>query len=293
VGRLSGKVAFITGAARGQGRSHAIRLAEEGADIVAVDACAPITTVPYHLPTPDDLAETAKLVEEHDRRILTRQVDVRDQAGLDGMVADAVAEFGHVDVVVANAGIATLGPAWELTEEQWDEMIAVNLTGVWKTTKAVIPTMIEAGRGGSIILTSSMAGLWPFAGLAHYVAAKHGVTGLMRTLAVELGPHNIRVNSVHPTLVNTDMVNNPASYSLFLPQLENPTKEEAADAFRYMHALDVPWCEPVDISNLVLFLASDESRRITGTTQVIDAGGNFPFKIPHEPASTAGQADHE
>jgi NAD(P)-dependent dehydrogenase (short-subunit alcohol dehydrogenase family) len=163
-------------------------------------------------------------------------------------------------------------------------MIAVNLTGVWKTTKAVIPAMIEAGRGGSIILTSSMAGLWPFAGLAHYVAAKHGVTGLMRTLAVELGPYNIRVNSVHPTLVNTDMVNNPASYSLFLPQLENPTMEEATAAFRYMHVLDVPWCEASDIADLVLFLASEESRRITGTTQVIDAGGNFPFKIPHADA---------
>jgi len=281
VGRVSGKVAFITGAARGQGRAHAIRLAEEGADIVAVDACAPITTVPYHLPTLDDLAQTAKLVEEHDRRILTRQVDVRDLAGLEQMVADAVAEFGHIDIVVANAGIASLGPCWELTEEQWEEMIAVNLTGVWKTTKAVIPAMIEAGRGGSIILTSSMAGLWPFAGIGHYVAAKHGVTGLMRTLAVELGPHDIRVNSVHPTIVNTDMVHNEATYSLFVPQLENPTPAEAGDAFRFMHALNVPWCEPSDISNLVLFLACEESRRITGTTQVIDAGGNFPFKIPH------------
>jgi SDR family mycofactocin-dependent oxidoreductase len=283
VGRVSGKVAFITGAARGQGRAHAIRLAEEGADIVAVDACAPITTVPYDLPTPDDLAETAKLVEEHDRRVLTRQLDVRDLAGLDGMVADAVAEFGHIDIVVANAGIAAFGPSWELTEEQWEEMIAVNLTGVWKTTKAVIPTMIEAGRGGSIILTSSMAGLWPFAGLGHYVAAKHGVTGLMRTLAVELAPYDIRVNSVHPTIVHTDMVHNPATYSLFLPHLENPTREEATDAFHFMHALNVSGCEPYDISNLVLFLACDESRRITGTTQVIDAGANFPFKIPHEP----------
>jgi SDR family mycofactocin-dependent oxidoreductase len=283
VGRVSGKVAFVTGAARGQGRSHAIRLAEEGADIVAVDLCAPISTVPYDLSTPDDLAQTAKLVEEQDRRILTRQVDVRDQAGLDAMVADAIAEFGHIDIVVANAGIATLGMSWELTEQQWDEMLAVNLTGVWKTTKAVIPSMIEAGRGGSIILTSSIAGLLPFAGISHYVSAKHGVTGLMRALALELGPHNIRVNSVHPAIVNTDMIHNEATYSLFLPQLQNPSLDEAADALRFMNTLNVPWLEPLDISNMVLFLASEEARRITGTTQVVDAGASFPFKIPHEP----------
>ncbi|HEX3613484.1 MAG TPA: mycofactocin-coupled SDR family oxidoreductase [Sporichthyaceae bacterium] len=283
MGRVSGKVAFVTGAARGQGRSHAIRLAEEGADIVAVDLCAPISTVPYDLSTPDDLAQTAKLVEEQDRRILTRQVDVRDQAGLDATVADAIAEFGHIDIVVANAGIATLGMSWELTEQQWDEMLAVNLTGVWKTAKAVIPSMIQAGRGGSIILTSSIAGLLPFAGISHYVSAKHGVTGLMRALALELGPHNIRVNSVHPAIVNTDMIHNEATYSLFLPHLQNPSLDEAADALRSMNTLNVPWLEPLDISNMVLFLASEEARRITGTTQVVDAGASFPFKIPHEP----------
>lgn len=281
MGRVSGKVAFITGAARGQGRAHALRLAEEGADIVAVDICTQLDTVPYSMATPDDLATTAKLVEERDRRALTRQVDVCDLAALQGMVADAVAEFGHIDIVVANAGIATMGPSWELTEHEWEQMIAVNLTGVWKTAKAVIPAMIDAGRGGSIILTSSIAGLVPFANLAHYVAAKHGVTGLMRTLAVELAPHGIRVNSVHPTIVNTDMINNPAAYKLFL-NLENASKEEAAGGFRFVNALDTPWAEPEDIANLVLWLASEESRMITGTTQVIDAGACFPFKIPHE-----------
>jgi SDR family mycofactocin-dependent oxidoreductase len=233
------------------------------------------------LATPDDLAATAKLVEERDRRVLTRQVDVCDLGALQAAAADGVAEFGHIDIVVANAGIATMGATWELTEQQWDEMIAVNLTGVWKTAKAVIPTMIEAGRGGSMILTSSIAGLYAFANIGHYVAAKHGVVGLMRTLAVELAPHGIRVNSVHPTIVNTDMVHNPASYELFLPMLDNPTVEEARDAFRYMHALNVEGCEAVDIANTVLFLASDEARRITGTTHVIDAGSTIPFKIPH------------
>ncbi|HZE65917.1 MAG TPA: mycofactocin-coupled SDR family oxidoreductase [Sporichthyaceae bacterium] len=281
MGRVSGKVAFITGAARGQGRAHALRLAEEGADIIAVDICSQLDTVPYPLATPDDLAATAKLVEERDRRVLTRQVDVCDLGALQAAAADGVAEFGHIDIVVANAGIATMGATWELTEQQWDEMIAVNLTGVWKTAKAVIPTMIEAGRGGSMILTSSIAGLYAFAGIGHYTAAKHGVVGLMRTLAVELAPHGIRVNSVHPTIVNTDMVHNPASYELFLPMLDNPTVDEARDAFRYMHALNVEGCEAVDIANTVLFLASDEARRITGTTHVIDAGSTIPFKIPH------------
>jgi SDR family mycofactocin-dependent oxidoreductase len=281
MGRVSGKVAFITGAARGQGRAHALRLAEEGADIVAVDACAAFDTVPYGLATPDDLATTAKLVEERDRRVMTRQVDVRDLAGLQSMVADAVAEFGGIDIVVANAGIGSFAPSWELTEEQWEEMLAVNLTGVWKTTKAVIPAMISGGRGGSIILTSSLAGLIPYPNLSHYVAAKHGVTGLMRTLAVELAPHGIRSNSVHPTIVNTDMVHNEAIYSLFLPHLQDPTPAEVEAAYAQMHALNMPWCEPRDISNLVLFLACDESRCITGTTQVIDLGGSSPFKIPH------------
>jgi SDR family mycofactocin-dependent oxidoreductase len=281
MGRVSGKVAFITGAARGQGRAHALRLAEEGADIIAVDVCDQLDTVPYPLATPDDLAATAKLVEERDRRVLTRQVDVRDLGALQAAAADGVAEFGHIDIVVANAGIATMGSMWELSEQTWDEMIAVNLTGVWKTAKAVIPAMIEAGRGGSMIFTSSIAGLHAFANIGHYVAAKHGVVGLMRTLSVELAPHGIRVNSVHPTIVNTDMVHNPASYELFLPMLDNPTVDEARDAFRYMHALNVEGCEAVDIANTVLFLASDEARRITGTTHVIDAGSTIPFKIPH------------
>jgi SDR family mycofactocin-dependent oxidoreductase len=281
MGRVSGKVALITGAARGQGRAHALRLAEEGADIVAVDLCAPMDTVPYGLATPDDLAQTAKLVEEHDRRVIARQIDVRDLGALQQVVSEAVADLGGVDIVVANAGIGSFAPIWEITEEQWDDVIGVNLTGVWKTVKAAIPTMIEAGKGGSIILTSSLAGLVAFPNLGHYNAAKHGVTGLMRTLAVELAPYNIRCNSLHPAIGHTDMTHNEAIYQLFLPHLDNPSRAEAEEGYATMHALRISGLEAIDIANMVLFLASDEARYITGTTQVLDAGGGAPFKIPH------------
>lgn len=281
MGRVSGKVALITGAARGQGRAHALRLAEEGADIVAVDLCAPMDTVPYGLATPDDLAQTAKLVEEHDRRVIARQIDVRDLGALQQVVSEAVADLGGVDIVVANAGIGSFAPIWEITEEQWDDVIGVNLTGVWKTVKAAIPTMIEAGKGGSIILTSSLAGLVAFPNLGHYNAAKHGVTGLMRTLAVELAPYNIRCNSLHPAIVHTDMTHNEAIYQLFLPHLDTPSRAEAEEGYATMHALRISGLEAIDIANMVLFLASDEARYITGTTQVLDAGGGAPFKIPH------------
>src|SRR5215207_851002 len=208
MGRVEGKVAFITGAARGQGRSHALRLAEEGADIIAVDVCRPLETVPYELPTPDDLAETGKLVEDLDRRIVTRQADVRDLSQLQRVVQEGVSELGHIDIVCANAGIASLAPALEMEEQVWQEMIDVNLTGVWKTIRAAVPPMVERRQGGSVIITSSVAGLLGFGNLAHYVAAKHGVVGLMRTLAQELAPHMIRVNTINPTTVNTPMVMN-------------------------------------------------------------------------------------
>jgi SDR family mycofactocin-dependent oxidoreductase len=258
-----------------------VRLAEEGADIIAVDVCSQLETVPYALASEGDLAETAKRVEELDRRIITHRADVRDLAALQSAVAEGVSEFGHLDIVCANAGILSIGPAWELSEETWQEMIDVNLTGTWKTVRAAVPQLIEQGHGGSIILTSSIAGLVAFANLAHYTAAKHGVTGLMRTLAVELAPYRIRVNSVHPTTVDTDMVQNKALYELFLGT-EEASRADAEVGMKAINALPIPWVDPVDISNAVLFLASDESRYITGTTQVIDAGALAPFKIPHE-----------
>jgi SDR family mycofactocin-dependent oxidoreductase len=281
MGRVSGKVAFITGAARGQGRAHAIRLAEEGADIVALDVCSQLGSVEYPMATPDDLAETAKLVEERDRRVLTRQVDVRNLAGMKDVVEETVAEFGGIDIVVANAGIATLAPSWELTEEAVQEMVDVNLVGVWKTTTATIPAMIERGRGGSIILTSSIAGLHGFANLSHYVGAKHGVTGLMKALAIECAPYNIRVNSLHPGFANTPMVNNDVFKALFRPELENPTENDLSEVTRALNAMDVRWLEAIDLANAVLWLASDEARYVTGTSQVVDAGSTAPYKIPH------------
>ena len=280
--RMDGKVAFITGAARGQGRSHALRLAEEGADIVAVDVCRQLESVPYPMATPDDLAETAKLVEELDRRIVAREADVRDSAQLEAAVSEGLSEFGHIDVVCANAGIFSTASAWDITEQMWQEMIDVNLAGVWRTVKAVVPSMMERGQGGSIILTSSAAGLIAYPNLAHYVAAKHGVTGLMRALSIELAPKRIRVNSVHPTTVSTDMIHNSAIYNVFLPDLDNPSREDVAAAMQLTNALPIPWVESVDISNAVLWLASDEARYVTGVALPVDAGVLAPIKLPHE-----------
>ena len=273
-GRMEGKVAFITGAARGQGRSHAIRMAQEGADIIAVDICADIATVtPYYpLATEDELAETVRAVEALDRRIVAKKADVRDLDGLQAAFDAGVAELGRVDTVVANAGIATYGLAWELSGEQWKDMIDVNLTGVFHTAKVAIPTMIEAGRGGSIMFTSSIGGLKGIQHVAHYVAAKHGIVGLMRTLANELGPHSIRVNTIHPTNVDTIMIQNPGTYAMFSPGDPEPSQEKAMPGFMSLNTLPVPWIETSDISNAVLWLASDEARYVTGVTLPVDAG---------------------
>src|SRR5260370_12936961 len=271
-GRVAGKVAFITGAARGQGRSHAIRLAQEGADVIAVDLCGPLPTVQYPLSTADDLATTVRLVEALGRRIVASQADVRDFGSLELALAKGIAKLGSMDIVSANAGILSSGSLGELSETAWREMIDINLSGVWRTCKAAIPHLIAGGRGGSIILTSSVAGLKAYANIAHYVSAKHGVTGLMRTLAAELAPHRIRVNSLHPTQVDTNMIQNDVMYRLFCPELENPTREDFAAASRATGLLPVDWVEASDVSNALLFLASDEARYITGTALAIDAG---------------------
>jgi (+)-trans-carveol dehydrogenase len=271
-GRVEGKVAFITGAARGQGRSHAVRLAQEGADIIAVDICAQIDSVPYPMATPDDLAQTVKEVEALDRRIIATQADVRDYDALKAALDDGVARLGRLDIVSANAGILSFGRADELAEQTWRDMTDTNLTGVWHTAKASIPHMIQGGRGGSIIITSSAAGLKGYLNIGHYVSAKHGLVGLMRTLALELAPHMIRVNSLHPTQVNTDMIMNEATWKLFCPDLEHPTIEDFVAASQATNALPIPWVESVDVSNALLFLASDEARYVTGVTLPVDAG---------------------
>ena len=273
-GRVEGKVAFITGAARGQGRAHAVRLAQEGADIIAVDICKKIDTVDLiAASTPEDLAETADLVKGHDRRIYTAEVDVRDYDALKAAVDTGVEQLGKLDIIVANAGIGNGGQTLDKTSEKdWTAMIDINLSGVWKTVKAGVPHILAGGNGGSIILTSSVGGLKAYPHCGHYVAAKHGVVGLMRTFAVELGAQNIRVNSVHPTNVNSPLFMNDGTMRLFRPDLENPGPDDMKVVGQLMHTLPIGWVEPEDIANAVLFLASDEARYITGVTLPIDGG---------------------
>lgn len=271
-GRVQGKVAFITGAARGQGRSHAVRLAQEGADIIAVDICQDVKGA-LPMSTLEDLAETVSLVEAQDRRIVATQADVRDLDALKTAVDDGVTQLGRLDIVVANAGIASDGgPVDKMDKDSWQDTIDINLTGVWHTAKAAVPHLIQGGRGGAIVLTSSVGGMKALPNMSHYVSAKHGVVGLMRSLAVELGQHNIRVNSVHPSQVNTPMLMNEPTYRLFRPDLENPTQDDMAPISQMMHTLPVPWVEPEDVSNAVLFLVSDEGRYITGVPLPVDAG---------------------
>ncbi len=271
-GRVQGKVAFITGAARSQGRSHAIRLAQEGADIIAIDIAGPVKSVTGYPPaTEEDLAETVKEVEALDRRIVAHKADVRDSRALKQALDDGIAQLGKLDIVVANAGVFQISPALQLDDAGWQETIDINLTGVWHTARVALPHLI-ANNGGSIIMTSSLAGLKGLANCVHYNAAKHGVVGIMRTLANEFAQYSIRVNSVHPTSVNTIMVQNKQTWGLFDPGNPHPTRESAAAAFQSINALPIPWVEPVDISNAVLFLASDEARYITGVTLPVDAG---------------------
>lgn len=275
MGRLDGKVVFITGVARGQGRSHAIRFAEEGADIIGIDVVEPIAGSTSPPATQDDMDETVAAVEALDRRIIATKADVRDFEQVKAAVGEGVSQFGRLDVVLANAGISTfMGPAENMTEEAFVDMIDVNLTGVWRTCAAAIPHIKAGERGGSIIMTSSVAGLSALSNLVHYVAAKHGVVGIMRTLANELAADSIRVNTVHPTGVDTDMILNDNLFELFMPDLpaEQRTREEFAKRMSGLNALPVPWVEPVDISNAVLFLASDEARYITGVQLPVDAG---------------------
>ena len=274
MGKLDGKVAFITGVARGQGRSHAWRLAQEGADIIGIDVCEAVPSNNIPPATEEDMAETVRQVEALDRRIIATKADVRDYEAVKSAVDAGVAELGRLDIVSANAGISgTPNHAEDIPDDEWEIMIGINLSGVWRTCKAAIPHLRAAG-GGSMILTSSTAGLNAYQNLAHYVSAKHGVVGLMRTLALELAPDMIRVNSVHPTSVDTDMIQNETIYALFAPDLpaEQRTRETLAERFTTLNALPIPWVEAVDISNAVLWLASDEARYVTGVALPVDAG---------------------
>jgi len=273
-GRVEGKVAFITGAARGQGRSHAVTLAREGADIIAVDIAKQVDSVPYPMATPEDLAETVRQVEALDRRIVATQADVRDYDALKQALDEGVAQLGRLDIVSANAGIVSYDQAEDLAEQTWRDVIDVDLTGVWLTVKAAIPHLRATG-GGSITIMNSGAGLKGAPNLGHYAAAKHGVVGLMQSLANELAPDMVRVNTVHPSAVDTDMIHNQALYHQLLPDHPGDiTRQEIEPVFQTLNALPIPWVESVDISNAVLFLASDEARYITGVTLPVDAGAS-------------------
>jgi len=260
--RFEGKVVFITGAARGQGRAEAVRFAAEGADIIALDICADLPTTTYPGASPADLAETARLVEKYDRRIVTSITDVRDYDGVRAAVERGVAELGRLDVVVANAGMTTSAPAWEIPLENWDATIGICLTGAYYTARAAIPIMIEQGTGGAIVFTSSVAGLVGLPLLADYVAAKHGVTGLAKTLANELGKYRIRVNSVHPFGVNTGLK----------PGLREQLDRDPGLGVMYMGSLPDPVSEPEDIAAAVAWIASDEARHVTGIQLPVDLG---------------------
>lgn len=269
MGRFDDKVVFITGGARGQGRSHAVRFAEEGANVVLLDACTDFASVPYGLATSADLKETVALVESTGQRAVAVEGDVRILADVEAAVAAGVAEFGRVDVVLPNAGVVSYGTLADLTEDQWRDVIDINLTGVWHTVRATIPHLRA---GSSIILTSSVAGLKGIQNIGHYTATKHAVVGLMRTLVNELGPARIRVNAVAPTSVDTGMIQNTANRRLFRPDLEDPTVDQVAEVSAGNHPYPEPWTEAQDITNAMLFLASDEARHITGAVLPIDLG---------------------
>jgi (+)-trans-carveol dehydrogenase len=273
MGRVSGKVAFITGAARGQGRAHAVRLAEEGADVIAVDLCDDVPEMFYPGGTEEELAETVRLVEATGRRIVARRADVRSLDQLREAVDAGVAELGRLDVVVANAGVLTaVGPFDEMSEAAFTDLVDINLNGVWRTAKVAMPHLRASGPGGSIILTSSSAGIRASRNTSHYVASKFGVLGLMRALALELGPEMIRVNSIHPTQVDTPMIQNEFMYRRARPDLDEPGRDDLAAASLSRMAMPVPWVDPVEISHAVVFLASDESRYVTGLAMTVDAG---------------------
>jgi len=249
-----------------------VTLAAEGADVIVVDVCDQIGTVPYDMASPDDLDETVRQIEAHGRRAVSAVADVRDGGGMRRIVEGAVAELGRLDVIVANAGIFSFGGVLELTEQEWRDVIDINLTGVWRTCVAAVPSMIAAGNGGAVILTSSAGGLSAFRNCAHYVASKFGVVGLMQALALELGEHGIRVNAVNPTTVATPMVLNEPTFKLFAPRAANPSAEELGRVVQRTHVLPTPWVEVEDISNAVLYLASDAGRFVTGVALPVDAG---------------------
>jgi SDR family mycofactocin-dependent oxidoreductase len=285
MGRVQGKVAFVTGAGRGQGRSHAIRLAEEGADIIAVDRCEDFATIGYPMATPEDLEETAQFVEKTGQRVITAQVDVSNAAQLKQILDEGVSELGRLDIVVTSAGIAGMKGSGDM--QAWIDVMNTNLIGTMNAIHAALPHL---GDGASVIATGSTAALMDVAkndnpgtdpGGSAYLHSKRLLSQYVHNLAAELAPRGIRANVVHPTNCNTPMLQSEPMYRSFRPDLEHPTKADAEPVFYVQQAMKVPWVEPEDISNMVLFLASDEARYITGTQQRVDAGGYLKWYDYH------------
>lgn len=273
---MEGRVALITGAARGQGRAHAARLAADGADIVAIDVCRPVSdSITYPMPTSEDLAETVRLVEATGRKVLAREVDIRDLAAQQQLVADAVEQFGRLDIVVANAGVLSWGRIWEMSEEQWDTVVDVNLNGTWRTIRAAVPAMIEAGNGGSIVIVSSSAGLKATPGNAHYAASKHGLVALTNALALEAGEYGIRVNSIHPYSIDTPMIEKDAMMEIFskyptylhsfAPMPFKPVARDGKPGLQEFMTVE-------QVADVVAWLASDASATISGSQIAVDRG---------------------
>jgi SDR family mycofactocin-dependent oxidoreductase len=277
MGLLDGKVVLITGGARGQGRAHALASAREGADVVVVDVGTDIATVPYPLGQKDELEETVRLVEQLDRRALAVVADVRSQQDMDEAVRRTISEFGQVDALIANAGILSVGAVWELTDEQWQDMLDVNLTGVWRSVKAVLPHMIER-RSGSIVLTSSQNGEEPEEGVGHYTAAKHGVLGLMKAVAQEVARHDVRCNAIKPGFINSAMTTWQEMLDRYAGQEGAGTMEHVAKAGYHYNALPRPAMEPEGAARVALFLNSDLAADLTGVAIDVDAGHRM---LPH------------
>jgi (+)-trans-carveol dehydrogenase len=273
-GRVDGKVAFVTGIARGQGRAHAVRLAEEGADVIGLDLAAPVPSMGYAMGTPQELAETVAAVEATGRRIVAGTADVRDRAAVDAVLDDGLEAFGRLDVVVASAGISPPGRRmWEIPPDEWRDVVDTNLTGVWNTLSAAVPRMLKARNGGSIVVISSGAGLKGVPNLSGYSATKAAVVSLAKSLANEVAHRGIRVNVVAPGTVDTPMVTeNVQQFRIFRPDLPDPTLEDCVETFRSINPMGLPWIDPVEIANAVLFLASDDSRFITGVVLPVDQG---------------------
>ncbi|MGY1814662.1 mycofactocin-coupled SDR family oxidoreductase [Blastococcus sp. SYSU D00820] len=268
---LAGRVALVTGGARGQGRAHAVTLAERGADVVVLDIAAPVTSTTYEMPTPDDLETTRELVEKTGRRCLAVQADVRSTAEVEDAVARTLAELGRLDVVVANAGICSFGAFAELTDDVWDEMLGINLTGVFKTLRATVPHLVAQG-WGRCIATASMSGRGGAAHLAHYSAAKAGVVNLVKSLALELGGSGVTANVVCPTTVDTPMVHNEPMYRLFAPDIADPTTEQVRPRYASLNPMGVSWLDPREVAEAAAFLASEEAAHVNGHVLEVSAG---------------------